>query len=160
MTKCHSPTNEKGEYSFHDMQKIILQERKRRVRQMCLMPCDRGAEKLMKFLRRAMKKADASRQNGSSGSLKKKWKARPPKPVEKIADQDAYRINAMMLNKNTFRITEVNNGNGNELTTNVKLLLSNRDKQQDTSLSRNWDTTCSLRGTGKGSYVNYSRKRK
>ena len=157
-----SPSNEKGEYSFHDMQTVILRERRRRVRQMCLMPCDRGAEKLMKFLRRAMKKADNSRAggNGPGSSKKKKWKARPPKPIEKIADQDTYRINAILLNKNTFRITEVNNGNGSELTTNVKLLLSNRDKSEDPTSSRNWNSTCSLTKTGKGSYVNYSRKRK
>jgi hypothetical protein len=144
------------------MQIIILRERRRRLRQMCLMPCDRGAEKLMQFLKRAMKKADASRAKGEDpgGFKKKKWKARPPKPIEKIADQDTYRINAILLNKNTFRITEVNNGNGNELTTNVKLLLSNRDKSEDPTSSRNWDSTCSLRRTGKGTYVNYSRKRK
>ena len=119
-----------------------------RLRQMCMMPCDRGAEKIMKILRRAMKNADKA-----GGFVKKKWKARPPKPGIKISDQDTFRINAIMLNRNTFRITEVNNGNGNELTTNVKLLLSNRDKSQDTSSSRNWDSTCCLRKTQLGSRV-------
>ena len=80
-------------------------------------------------------------------------KAKPPKPLPKISDQDTYRVNAILLNKNTFRITEVNNGNGNELTTNVKLLLSNRDKNQDTESTRNWDSTCCLRKTGTGTRV-------
>ena len=116
----------------------------------------------MKILRKAMKKADEARAKGGDpgGFKKKKWKARPAKPIEKIADQDTYRRNAILLNKNTFRITEVNNGNESGLTTNVKLLLSNRDKSQDTNASRNWDSTCSLRNTGKGTYVNYTKKRK
>jgi hypothetical protein len=49
------PINEKGEYSFHDMQIIIINERIRRLRQMCMMPCDRGAEKIMKILKRGKK---------------------------------------------------------------------------------------------------------
>ena len=48
--------------------------------------------------------------NGGTGFVKKKWRARPPKPIPKISDQDTYRVNAILLNKNTFRITEVNNG--------------------------------------------------
>lgn len=162
---------------------------------MCMMPCDRGAEEIMKILKRAMRLADKAGtyrtkdarnivlhanatffsvwlfsivfsmlgcfshlalpggNGGNNGFVKKKWKARPPKPLPKISDQDTYRINAILLNKNTFRITEVNNGNGNELTTNVKLLLSNRDKNQDTSSTRNWDSTCCLRKTGKGTRV-------
>ena len=54
------------------MQTVILRERRQRVRQMCLMPCDRGAEKLMKFLRRAMKKADNSRAGGNGPIIKEK----------------------------------------------------------------------------------------
>ena len=50
------PTNEKGQYSFHDMQAVILKERERRVRQLCLMPCDRGNERLVRILRRALRK--------------------------------------------------------------------------------------------------------
>jgi len=59
----------------------------------------------------AMKRADKA-GGLSTGFIKKKWKARPPKPIPKISDQDTYRVNAILLNKNTFRITEVNNGNG------------------------------------------------
>ena len=155
------PVNEKGDYSFHDMQKIILAERERRLRSMCMMPCDRGQEAVKRALKRALKRADAAAR-GVPGAQpqRKKWKARPPKPIPKVADQDAYRINAIMLNKNTFRITEVNNGNGNELTTNVKLLLANRDKLQDTSSVRNWDSTCCVRKQNKGSYVRPGTKRK
>ena len=58
-----------------------------------------------------MKRADKA-GGLSTGFIKKKWKARPPKPIPKISDQDTYRVNAILLNKNTFRITEVNNGNG------------------------------------------------
>jgi hypothetical protein len=104
-----------------------------------------------------MRLADKAGGNGNNGFIKKKWKARPPKPLPKISDQDTYRVNAILLNKNTFRITEVNNGNGNELTTNVKLLLSNRDKNQDTSSARNWDSTCCLRNTNKGTRVDTQR---
>ena len=49
------PINEKGEYSFHDMQNIIMNERITRLRQMCMMPCDRGAEVIMKLLQRKSK---------------------------------------------------------------------------------------------------------
>ena len=40
------------------MQTIIKNERIRRLRQMCMMPCDRGAEEIMKILKRAMRLAD------------------------------------------------------------------------------------------------------
>ena len=40
------------------MQTIIKNERIHRLRQMCMMPCDRGAEKIMKILKRAMRLAD------------------------------------------------------------------------------------------------------
>ncbi len=72
------PINAKGEYSFHDMQKIIMNERVQRLRQMCMMPCDRGAEKMIHILKRAMRRADKA--GGGTGFVKKKWKAKPPKP--------------------------------------------------------------------------------
>ena len=72
-------------------------------------------------------------------------------PSIEFEDQDAYRVNAIMLNRNTFRITEVNRGNIAGLTTNVKLLLPNRNTAKGSS---NWNTTCCLSKTNKSHYVN------
>ena len=49
---------------------------------------------------------------------------------------------------------------GNELTTNVKLLLSNRDKSMDSSKPKKgqWDSTCCLRNTGTGTRVDKRRE--
>ena len=104
------------------MQRVILNERVKRVKKLMTMPCDRKNLLLVKLLRKALK----AEREGKAKSRKKKWKAKKPVPIEKVADQDAYRINAMMLNRNTYRITEVNRGNIAGLTTNVKLLLPTR----------------------------------
>ena len=147
--------NEKGQYSFHDMQRVILRDRDRRVKRLCLLPCDRNNEKLMIKLKRLMREKESGK-----GPKKKLWRAKPPKPVEKISDQDVYRINALMLNRNTFRITEVNNGNLPSLTTNVKLLLKNRDTARSTAsrTAKQWDSTCCVRKSGQGTYVRVGHK--
>jgi nucleoside diphosphate kinase len=139
-------TNAKGDYSFHDLQRVIMKERDKRVKNLMYMPCDRANLRLVKLLKKALK---AEREG--TVKKKKKWKASLPAPTPKVADQDAYRVNAIMLNRNTFRITEVNRGNIAGLTTNVKLLLPNRNTAKGSS---NWNTTCCLSKTNKSHYVN------
>ena len=148
----HLKTNKKGQYSFHDLQRVILNERVKRVKKLMTMPCDRKNLLLVKLLRKALK----AEREGKAKSRKKKWKAKKPVPIEKVADQDAYRINAMMLNRNTYRITEVNRGNIAGLTTNVKLLLPTRSNPFTSNKKGgpNWNTTACLTKTNKAHYVN------
>lgn len=148
----HLKTNKKGQYSFHDLQRVILQERIKRVKKLMTMPCDRKNLLLVKLLKKALK----AEREGKVSFKKKKWKAKKPTPIEKVADQDAYRVNAMMLNRNTYRITEVNRGNIAGLTTNVKLLLPTRSNPFTSNKKGgpNWNTTACLTKTNKPHYVN------
>ena len=148
---AHLKTNKKGEYSFHDLQRVILKERIKRVKKLMTMPCDRKNLLLVKLLRKALK----AEREGKVALKKKKWKAKKPAPIEKVADQDAYRVNAIMLNRNTYRITEVNRGNIAGLTTNVKLLLPTRSNPFTSNRKggANWDTTACLSKTNKAHYV-------
>ena len=61
-----------------------------------------------------------------------------------------------MLNRNTYRITEVNRGNIAGLTTNVKLLLPTRSNPFTSNKKGgpNWNTTACLTKTNKPHYVN------
>jgi nucleoside diphosphate kinase len=141
----HLKTNNLGQYSFHDLQRVILEEREKRVKNLMYMPCDRANLRLVKLLKKALKA-----EKEGTAKKKKKWKASMPAPIEKVSDQDTYRVNAKMLNKNTFRITEVNRGNIAGLTTNVKLLLENRNTAKGGS---KWNTTCCLTKSNQPHYV-------
>ena len=70
----------------------------------------------------------------------------------KIDDTEAFKIVTKYLNRESFKICEIDKGNDPALTQNVRLL-------REQPAFDGWDDVCCLRGTQRGAYVRSTKKR-
>ena len=74
--------------------------------------------------------------------------------TRKIDDTEAFKIVTKFLNRESFKICEIDQGNDPALTQNVRLLREQPDPRFD-----GWDDVCCLRKTQRGTYVKGASKR-
>ena len=137
------PRDAEGTVSFHELQAVVLNERKKRLKEMKRMFPTVTAAAAGKSTASAIRAPPPKhgRQLGRAVDLDTTKKRTGYDVNKKVSDTEGGKVVASLLAKEVHHIADITGGNNPGLVQNVKLMRS--------SGPSGWDDTCCLRGSNR-----------